>query len=123
MARTILNTKDRIHELFAELTGEAFSVAGVDGAALDFTKEVVRRIPLPLDAKMIAAARTVQMAGIVLCLINERDLSKCQCFIDLALAETKERASQILEAALGNLTRLAEFGPVPSVAARPGGKS
>jgi hypothetical protein len=68
---------------------------------------------------MIAAARTIQMAGIVLCLMDQRDLTRCQCFIDLALAETKERASQILETALGNLTRLAEFGPAPAVAARP----
>ena len=44
---------------------------------------------------MVAAARTIQLAGIVLCLMDERDLTRCQCFIDLALAETKERASQI----------------------------
>jgi len=119
MARTILKTKDRLHDLAAELAGDAFSVAGVHGPALDFTKELARRIPLPFDAKMIAAARTIQMAGIVLCLMDQRDITRCQCFIDLALAETKERASQILETALGNLTRLAEFGPAPVVAARP----
>ena len=66
---------------------------------------------------MIAAARTIQLAGIVLCLMNERDLSRCQCFIDLAQSETKERASQILDAALDNLTRLAEFGPASAVGA------
>ena len=51
MARTILNTKDRIHDLVAELAGDATKVAGVQGPALDFTKELVRRIPLPLDVK------------------------------------------------------------------------
>lgn len=124
MARTILKTKDRLHDLAAELAGDAVSVAGVHGPALDFTKELVRRIHIPvLDTKMVAAARTIQMAGIVLCLMDDRDLTRCQCFIDLALAETKERASQIMEAALGNLTRLAEFSPAPSVAARPAGAS
>jgi hypothetical protein len=120
MARTILKAKDRLHDLAAELAGNALSVAGVRGPALDFTKELVRHIHIPvLDTKMIAAARTIQMAGIVLCLMDDRDLTRCQCFIDLALAETKERASQILEAALGNLTRLAEYGPAPVVAVSP----
>lgn len=123
MARTILKTKDRLHDLAAELAGDAFSVAGVHGPALDFTKELVKRIPLPFDPKMIAAARTIQMAGIVLCLMDDRDLTRCQCFIDLALAETKERASQIIEAALGNLTRLAEFGPASVAAAGPASTS
>jgi hypothetical protein len=118
MARTILKTKDRLHDLAAELAGDAFSVAGVHGPALDFTKELVKRIPLPFDAKMIAAARTIQMAGIVLCLMEGRDLTRCDCFIDLALAETKERVSQILETRLANWAELASFGPAPT-AARP----
>jgi hypothetical protein len=122
MARTILKTRDQIHLLFAELTGKALSVAGVRGPALDFTKELVKRIPIgPVDAKLIAAARTIQIAGIVLCLMDERDLTRCDCFIDLALTETKERVSQILGTRLANWARLAEFGPTPSAATYPGG--
>ena len=54
MARTILKAKDQVHQLAAELAGQAASVAGVRGAALDFTKELVKRIPIgPVDAKLI----------------------------------------------------------------------
>ena len=108
MARTILKAKDQIHQLAGELTGQAASVAGVRGAALDFTRELVKRIPIvPVDAKLTAAARAIQMAGITLCLMNGRPLTRCDCFIDLALTETKERVSQILA------TRLVSFADRP----------
>jgi hypothetical protein len=119
MARTILKAKDQVHQLAAELASQAASVAGVRGAALDFTRELVKRIPIvPVDAKLTAAARAIQMAGITLCLIEGRPLTKCDCFIDLALAETKERVSQILETRLANWAELARSGP-----ARPFGAS
>lgn len=114
MARTILKAKDQVHQLAAELAGQAASVVGVRGAALDFTKELVKRIPIvPVDAKLTAAARAIQLAGITLCLMNERPLTRCDCFIDLALTETKERVSQILETRLANWAELARFGPAP----------
>ena len=121
MARTVLKAKDQVHQLAAELAGQAASVVGVRGAALDFTKELVKRIPIvPIDAKLTAAARAIQLAGITLCLMNERPLTRCDCFIDLALTETKERVSQILETRLANWAELARFGPAP-VSARLGG--
>jgi hypothetical protein len=111
MARTILRAKDQIHQLAAELASEAASVAGLRGAALDFTRELVKRIPIdPVDAKLTAAARAIQMAGIVLCLMNERPLAKCDCFIDLALSETEDQVSEILETQLTNWTKLARLG-------------
>lgn len=71
-----------------------------------------------MDAKLTAAARTIQIAGLVLCLMDGRDLARCDCFIDLALAETKERVSQILETRLASWAEMARLGPAPS-AARP----
>ena len=63
---------------------------------------------------MVAVARGVQVAGILLCLMDDRDLKKCQCFIDLAVAETKERVNQILVAAMSDWTNLARFTPEAS---------
>jgi hypothetical protein len=123
MARTILKAKDQVHQLVAELASQAASVAGVRGAALDFTRELVKRIPIaPVDAKLIAAARAIQMAGIALCLIEGRPLTRCDYFIDLALTETKERVSQILQTRLANWAELARSGPAAE-AARPFGVS
>jgi len=81
-----------------------------------FTEELISNIPLPFDAKMIAVARGVQVAGVLLCVMDNRDLTKCECFIDLALAETKERANQILIAAMSDWRGLARFS---SGASRP----
>ena len=68
----------------------------------------MKRLPVgPVDAKLTATARAIQMAGIVLCLMNGRDLTRCDCFIDLALAETKEHVSQMLDMRLTNWAELA----------------
>jgi hypothetical protein len=111
------SAQDQIHQLAGELASQAARVAGVRGAALDFTRELVKRIPIgPVDAKLTAAARTIQIAGIVLCLMDGRDLARCDCFMDLALAETKERLSQILETRAPNWAELARLGPASSAA-------
>jgi hypothetical protein len=120
MARTILMAQDQIHRLAEELASQAASVVGVRGPALDFTRELVKRILIGSeDVKLTAAARTIQIAGIVLCLMNGLDLTRCDCFIDLALAETKERVSQILEMRLTNWAELTRFGENPSCPAFP----
>lgn len=89
MARAILATKDHIHELAGQLSSHAASRFCVKGAARAFTEELVSNIPLkPIDAKMIAVARGIQITGILLCVMDNRNLTECQCFIDLALAES-----------------------------------
>ena len=96
--------------------GWAAGALGADDAARAFTEELASKIPLtPLDAKMVAVARGVQVTGILLCVMDDRDLTKCECFIDLALAETKERVNQILIAAMSDWTGLARFRPTRSV--------
>jgi hypothetical protein len=122
LARTILKLQDQVHKLAGELAGQVASVAGVRGAPLDFTKALVKHIPIgPVDAKLTAAARAIQVAGIVLCLMEGRDLTKCDCFIDLALAESKERVGQILQTGLARWTELARFGPTATTPAKRAG--
>jgi hypothetical protein len=71
--------------------------------------ELVSSLPLPIDAKIIAAARGLQASGIVVCLANGTDLTRCQCFTDLALSKTKDRVSAILTAATANWTGLQAY--------------
>ena len=58
---------------------------------------------------MVAVARGIQITGILLCVMDNRDLMKCRCFIDLAVAESKERVNQILVAGMSDWTGLAQF--------------
>jgi hypothetical protein len=91
IARSILEAKTQIHSLIGHVTGWGVKRIGAGDAAQAFAGELAANIPLPTDAKMIAVARGVQVAGILLCVMDNRDLTRCECFIDLALTETKER--------------------------------
>ncbi len=53
-----------------------------------------------VDEQAVVVARGLQMIGILLCLSQGTPLNQCQSFIDLALAETKERVKQILVGAM-----------------------
>jgi len=55
--------------------------------------------------------QSVQIAGILLCVMDGRDVTKCECFRDLAIAETKERVNQMLIAAMSDWANLARFRP------------
>jgi hypothetical protein len=74
-------------------------------------KELASNLQLPPDVKFIAVARGLQITGILLCLANGKDLTRCQCFIDLAMNETKSRVKKLLAAAVEDWVNLATFPP------------
>lgn len=113
VAELILAAKDKAHELVGKLGGGILSLFGVDSLAKRFGRELIERIPLPWDAKAVAAARGVQVTGILLCLLNGDDLRRCQCFIDLALEQAKTAVKKILTAAVKDWTQLALFPAKP----------
>ena len=55
-----------------------------------------------VDEKTAVIARGLQMIGIAMCVARGIPLERCQCFIDLALAETKEQVKEKLATALGD---------------------
>jgi hypothetical protein len=111
IARSILTAKAQLHKAIGWTFGRVVGALGAGNPAQAFAKELAANIPLPTDAKMIAVARGVQIAGILLCVMDGRDLTRCECFIDLAMAETKERVNRILVAAVSDWTGLRRFGP------------
>jgi hypothetical protein len=110
-ARLILEAKKQVHKGVGKLFGWGIRGLGGGDGARAFAEELASNIALPIDAKMIAVARGVQVAGILLCVMDGRDLTKCECFIDLALAETRERVKQILVAAMSDWVNLGRFRP------------
>lgn len=110
MAREILNAKDQIHKLAGELAGDAASTVAIRGPALPFTKEVAANIPInPIDLKMTAVARGIQISGVLLCVTSGRDLTKCQCFVDMALMESKETVRRILVQGMSDWASLGRY--------------
>ena len=64
-----------------------------------------------MDAKIIAAARGIQVIGVMLCVANGDGLTACQCFIDLALAKSKAQVRKLMIAAMGDWVGLRAFPP------------
>ncbi|MCZ7437729.1 hypothetical protein O7598_15080 [Micromonospora sp. WMMC241] len=118
MAGAILAGKKKLHDLVGAIGAWLVSLLGGDRVVQSLARELASRIPLPPDAKMVAAARGLQVTGVLLCLVNGDDLTRCQCFIDLALEETKTQVKKILVAALEDWTGLAQFPAKPAVVER-----
>ncbi|MFG1674633.1 hypothetical protein [Micromonospora sp. NPDC049282] len=118
MAGAILAGKKKLHDLVGAIGAWLASLLGGDRVVQSLARELASRIPLPPDAKMVAAARGLQVTGVLLCLVNGDDLTRCQCFIDLALEETKTQVKKIFVAALEDWTGLAQFPAKPSVVER-----
>jgi hypothetical protein len=109
IASAILAGKKRLHDIIGRTAGRLLSRIGGNRFEEALARELFAKIPLPVDAKLTAAARGVQIVGILLCMANGRDLSRCECFVALALSETKERLKQILAAGAGDWVHLADF--------------
>ena len=109
VAKFILAAKDKAHELAGWVGGGILALLGLEGLAKRFARELIEHIPLPFDGKAVAAARGVQVTGILLCLLNGDDLRRCQCFIDLALEQAKTAVKKLLTTAMEDWTQLARF--------------
>jgi hypothetical protein len=110
LAATVLKGKQKIHQLVGRSSGWIAGLWGADDFTRSFAADLAANIPLgPIDAKAVAVARGLQISGIVLCIMDNKDLTECECFIDLALTETKERVQQILVAGMSDWSGLARF--------------
>jgi hypothetical protein len=112
LAKRILTGKAKLHHWLGILVIRILFLFGVRPTVRIFAGELVSNVPIPLiDAKIIAVARGIQVTGILLCLVRDEDLTRCQCFIDLALVETKTQVRRILVTATGDWVGLADLPP------------
>lgn len=111
-ADNLLAGKQKIHKTLGFLASRGVRLLGGGDVVQAFTEELVSAIPIPaLDAKLIAAARGIQVTGVLLCVMSGRDLMRCDCFIALALTETKTQVKKILLTAMNDWVRLRAFPP------------
>lgn len=115
VAEDLLAGKREIHNALGFVASLGVRLLGGRGAVQAFTDELVSALPLPvLDTKLVAAARGIQATGVLLCVVSGRDLTRCDCFIALALAETKARVRKILVTAMTDWTKLGTFPQRPA---------
>lgn len=113
LARAALDGKDWLHGRIGALVEYLLLLLQAPRIVRLFGKEIARRFPLPLDHQLIVVARGMQLAGIVICALNGRDLAKCECFVDLVLREGKERVVQLLYRASGDWREFDQLLPTP----------
>jgi hypothetical protein len=112
IAADLLATKQQVHAALGFVASRVARFLGGSNAAQAFTSELVSNIPLPfMDARIVAAARGAQVTGILLCVMEGRDLTRCECFRDLALELAKTQVRKLLVAAMGDWRRLGDFTP------------
>ena len=71
---------------------------------------------LPLDQKVKATARGLQLTGVALCGLQGRDLEKCPCFKDLVAVELTQLGEQFLNRLISvGATDWGELGNLPAV--------
>ena len=103
MAKALLDGKKKLHDLVGEASGWLAEKVGGQSLERIAAKELAKKIPIPVvDDQTAVVARALQMMGISLCLARGIPLERCQCFIDLALSESKEQVKEKLAAALGD---------------------
>ena len=100
LARSILAGKDRLHDVVGRAAGSLFGLLGRPKIERVFAQELARRIPLPVDSQLSAAARGLQIAGIYICIVGNRDLADCACLRDVLRSEGKERLRQLMQGAM-----------------------
>ncbi|MES5822873.1 hypothetical protein [Streptomyces sp. RG80] len=98
LARAILKGKEQLHDAVARTAGGLLGLLSRPRIERVFAQELARRIPLPWDAQLAAAARGLQIAGIYVCLVGNRDLTDCACLRDVLKAEGKERVKKLVQA-------------------------
>lgn len=109
LARYTLQGKDWIHGLVGKLAVRIMELFGMPPIVRLFGEEVAKRLPLPWDHQLVAVARGMQVAGVLICIINGRDLMKCECFRDVVIDEGKERLKQLMQKATQDWRNLGDL--------------
>ena len=111
LARSALNGVDWLHNWIAKIVVFILELFGLPRIVCMFGRALAKRIPVPGSHELKITARGMQIAGIVVCILDGRDLTKCSCFVDVVLEEGKERLQQLMERAAGNWRDLDTFLP------------
>jgi hypothetical protein len=111
LARAILEGRDRLHEGLGEVASRALGLLNRSSVERQFASELVKQLPLPtVDENLIAAARGLQVTGIVVCLARSSPLTQCACFTDVVLVEGQAKVKSLITAGMEDWAGLGTLG-------------
>lgn len=102
-AKDLLELKAAAHDAIG--AGVGVLVKGTGGGAVEqaLATSLAKKIPIPGEEQIELVARGIQLVGIAVCLQAGRRLTRCQCFVDLALSQTQDRVKDLLQGELEGL--------------------
>jgi hypothetical protein len=112
-ARKLLMTRNIVRQLVAYVVNRLMLALGYSSPARIFVCELVCRMPVPWYSKIAAAARVIQLSGICLCYTTNRELTECECMIDLLRYEAKEGVTRLMAVGFDDWHDIAERMPPP----------
>jgi hypothetical protein len=110
LARSILEGRERLHEGLGEFASRMLGLLNRSLAERQFASELVRHLPLPtVDENLIAAARGLQVTGIVVCVARSRPVMQCACFTDVVIVEGQAKVKSLITAGMEDWAGLGRF--------------
>lgn len=100
LARALLATRSYFYKIIQIIVNWLMLKMGYGDIARFFTCQLISAIPVAWYAKLVAAARVLQITGICLCFMNDRSLTECRCLHDLVLLEGKEAIGRLMTGAI-----------------------
>ncbi len=109
-ARAILDGKRKVHRVVGYVVGRVVALVGGSRLAQALSDEIAARVALPfVDHYAVIAARGLQVAGLVMCVLHGQPVVSCACFKDVVMAEGKERMNAMLVAAADDWSGFRRF--------------
>lgn len=97
LARKILEGKAKVHRGVGRLFAYLIALAGGDLIARVFAEKLGERLPLPfVDQKCTVVARGLQLTGMFFCVVQDRRMGQCACFIDVFDTEGPALLQQLM---------------------------
>jgi hypothetical protein len=115
LARGLLTVKGYFYRIIQIALNWLMLKLGYGDTARIFACQLVCALPVAWYAKLVTAARILQITGICLCFANDRKLTECECLHDLVLFEGKDAIGRLMTAAVNNWREIATGVPEISV--------
>jgi hypothetical protein len=112
IARGLLGIKGYFTKLLQLALNWIMEKTGVGDFPRLVACQLIAAIPLPWNAKLVTAARVLQVTGICLCFSRDR-LMECRCLHDLVQFEGMQAIGNLLTGAVHDWREIAERMPKP----------
>jgi hypothetical protein len=110
IARKLLTVSSYLHKILQVTADWLLMKAGYGDIVRLVACQLVIAIPVPWNAKLVAAARVIQISGICLCFTNDR-LLECQCLHDLVQFEGMQAIGRLMTSAIHDWREIANRMP------------